>query len=169
MNTFILILLNRILGWRQEECAPGGCFVELSIQLAIVFMGKQFVLSIMEYYIPLLWRAVNWVRLNGWRIKNKGDSSSTIPQYVQDFKLLEWNNQSLFYEYLEMVIQVKKLVLVKGNLKVDFQYGFITIFVCAFPLAPFFALLNNILELRLDAKKVLVHYRYVHWQTFCLS
>ena len=141
--------------------------MELSIQLAIVFMGKQFMLSIMEYYIPLLWRAVNWVRLNGWRIKNKGDSSSTIPQYVQDFKLLEWNNQSLFYEYLEMVIQVVvKLELLKGNLKVDFQYGFITIFVCAFPLAPFFALLNNILELRLDAKKVLVHYRCVHWHAY---
>ena len=39
------------------------------------------------------------------------------------------------------------------------MYGFITIFVCAFPLAPFFALLNNIFELRLDAKKVLVQHR----------
>ena len=48
-----------------------------------------------------------------------------------------------FYEYLEMVI----------------QYGFVTIFVSAFPLAPFFALLNNIFELRLDAKKLLVHHR----------
>ena len=37
---------------------------------------------------------------------------------------------SLFDEYLEMVI----------------QYGFITIFVSAFPLAPLFALLNNIIE-----------------------
>lgn len=40
------------------------------------------------------------------------------------------------------------------------QYGFITIFVAAFPLAPLFALLNNIFELRLDAKKLLVHHRY---------
>ena len=39
------------------------------------------------------------------------------------------------------------------------QYGFITIFVCAFPLAPFFALCNNMLELRLDAKKILLNYR----------
>ena len=62
-------VFSRFWGWRQEECAPGGCFVELSIQLAIVFMGKQFMLSIMEYYIPLLWRAINWVRLIGWRLK----------------------------------------------------------------------------------------------------
>jgi len=39
------------------------------------------------------------------------------------------------------------------------QYGFVTIFVAAFPLAPFFALLNNVLEMRLDAKKFLRFYR----------
>ena len=39
----------------------------------------------------------------------KRDKSDVTPQYVKDFKLLEWNNQSLFYEYLEMVIQVVSL------------------------------------------------------------
>jgi len=39
------------------------------------------------------------------------------------------------------------------------QYGFVTIFVAAFPLAPFFALLNNVFETRLDAKKLLTMYR----------
>ena len=36
------------------------------------------------------------------------------------------------------------------------QYGFITLFVAAFPLAPLFALINNALEIRLDAIKVIV-------------
>ena len=49
----------------------------------------------------------------------------------------------LFPEYLEMVI----------------QYGFCTIFVIALPLAPFFALLNNIAEIRIDARKFLCHVR----------
>lgn len=39
------------------------------------------------------------------------------------------------------------------------QYGFVTIFVAAFPLAPFFALLNNVLEMRLDARKILTLHR----------
>lgn len=39
------------------------------------------------------------------------------------------------------------------------QYGFVTIFVAAFPLAPLFALLNNVLEMRLDAQKLLTFYR----------
>ena len=47
------------------------------------------------------------------------------------------DNEGLFQEYLEMVL----------------QFGFITIFVAAFPLAPLFALLNNWVEIRLDAQK----------------
>merc|ERR1719361_2405753 len=71
------------------------------------------------------------------------DDEVSTPQHIRDFKLVEWGGQGLFYEYLEMVI----------------QYGFITIFVCAFPLAPFFALCNNIFELRLDAKKIHLQHR----------
>ena len=39
------------------------------------------------------------------------------------------------------------------------QFGFIMLFVVAFPLAPLFALANNVLEMRLDAAKFLRHYR----------
>ena len=46
-------------------------------------------------------------------------------------------------EYLEMVI----------------QFGSITLFVVGFPYAPFFALANNVFEMRLDATKFLKHYR----------
>lgn len=39
------------------------------------------------------------------------------------------------------------------------QFGFITIFVAACPLAPLFALLNNWVEIRLDARKFVCDYR----------
>lgn len=39
------------------------------------------------------------------------------------------------------------------------QFGFITIFVAACPLAPLFALLNNWVEIRLDAHKFICDYR----------
>jgi hypothetical protein len=39
------------------------------------------------------------------------------------------------------------------------QLGFVTLFVAAFPLAPLFALFNNILEIRLDAYKFIVTMR----------
>jgi anoctamin-1 len=31
---------NRIFKFRQEECAPSGCLMELFIQLAIIMIGK---------------------------------------------------------------------------------------------------------------------------------
>ena len=39
------------------------------------------------------------------------------------------------------------------------QYGFVTIFVAAFPLAPFFAWVNNVVEIRLDASKFIQVFR----------
>lgn len=45
------------------------------------------------------------------------------------------------------------------NFIIVLQFGFITIFVAAFPLAPFFALLNNWIEIRLDAKKLVCETR----------
>ena len=55
-----------------------------------------------------------------------------MSRWEQDYNLQAWTQLSLFEEYLEIVI----------------QFGFITIFVAAFPLAPLFALINNILEIR---------------------
>ena len=62
-------------------------------------------------------------------------SSEGSTQIEEDYRLVD--NEGLFQEYLEMVL----------------QFGFITIFVAAFPLAPLFALLNNWVEIRLDAQK----------------
>lgn len=39
------------------------------------------------------------------------------------------------------------------------QFGFVTLFVASFPLAPLLALVNNILEIRVDAWKLTTQYR----------
>lgn len=39
------------------------------------------------------------------------------------------------------------------------QFGFVTLFVASFPLAPLLALLNNIIEIRVDAWKLTTQYR----------
>lgn len=39
------------------------------------------------------------------------------------------------------------------------QYGLVTLFVAAFPLAPFFAIINNLIELRVDAFNIVNQYR----------
>ena len=39
------------------------------------------------------------------------------------------------------------------------QFGFVTLFVASFPLAPLLALLNNVIEIRVDAWKLTTQYR----------
>ncbi|KAL7288575.1 hypothetical protein TKK_0017314 [Trichogramma kaykai] len=132
---------NKILGFRQEECSPGGCLLELSIQLVIIMVGKQAIYTVMEMILPILYKSWALFRIHTG-LKQK-DPIVPRRQWIRDLKLLDWSARGLYDEYLEMVI----------------QFGFITLFVVAFPLAPFFALANNVFEMRLDAAKFLRHYR----------
>jgi anoctamin-1 len=132
---------NRFFDFRQEECGLGGCMMELMIQLAIIMIGKQAMNAFIENLFPIVQKRINKTRLKMGKKRDR--SLKGKERYIQDLKLVEFGTRGLFPEYLEMII----------------QYGFVTIFVAAFPLAPFFALINNIIEVRLDAKKLLAYYR----------
>ncbi len=102
-------------------------------------IGRQMFSAAIELCMPFAKGVVRrWV----YRKENKV-TRMNVPQWEDDFLLNRWMPTSLFYEYLEMVI----------------QFGFVTIFVSAFPLAPLFALINNVFEIRLDARKMITTYR----------
>ena len=70
---------------------------------------------------------------------------------------MSWTSLTLFDEYLEMGMVIKYYFVLESKkfyLKV-IHYCFITLFFVAFPLATIFAFLNNILEIRIVAFKVL--------------
>ncbi|KAK2172148.1 hypothetical protein NP493_989g01025 [Ridgeia piscesae] len=138
-----------MLGYRMEECEPSGCLTELCIQIAIIMGGDQLKNNFME----LLGPKMN-VLYKRWKAKkNKGNRngiesgsakvSRLLKRCEDDFSLEEQPPLGMFEEYLEMLV----------------QYGFVTIFVAAFPLAPLLALLNNIIEIRLDAYKCIALWR----------
>lgn len=102
-------------------------------------IGRQMFSAAIELCMPFVQGVIRrWV----YRKENKV-TRMNVPQWEDDFLLNRWMPTSLFYEYLEMVI----------------QFGFVTIFVSAFPLAPLFALINNVFEIRLDARKMITTYR----------
>ncbi|XP_074096965.1 anoctamin-5 isoform X2 [Cotesia typhae] len=119
---------------KTDVCDPAGCLSELCIQLAIIMVGKQLFNNFQEILTPKL---VNWWRKRTHRARTK-DHDRHYTSWEQDYQLQDPGKLALFDEYLEMII----------------QYGFVTLFVAAFPLAPLFALLNNIGEIRLDAYKM---------------
>ncbi|XP_065300565.1 anoctamin-5-like [Dermacentor albipictus] len=124
-----------LFGYSLDKC-DGVCLYEVTVQLAIVMVGKQVVNNIREFtQLRLTNRWRSWQR--GHVTRGGGAHSGPLARWEEDYVLAEWSVLSLFDEYLEMVI----------------QFGFVTLFVAAFPLAPLFALLNNIVEIRLDAYK----------------
>ncbi|CAJ1054264.1 anoctamin-2b isoform X2 [Xyrichtys novacula] len=128
-------------GYRMEECAPGGCLIELCIQLSIIMLGKQLIQNnIFEIGIPKLKKLVRAIKDKG-SAQTEVEDESPPKQWNLDYDLAPF--EGLTPEYMEMII----------------QFGFVSLFVASFPLAPLFALLNNVIEIRLDAKKFVTELR----------
>ncbi|NXA00607.1 ANO9 protein, partial [Nesospiza acunhae] len=135
----------RIAGhWRLEECHPSGCITDLFIQMAVIMVLKQTFSNIMEYLIPLISHQLRKKKKHPQRrsLMLGDEEEAEDPckrQWLNNYELNEVNVFSLFNEYLEIVI----------------QYSFTTIFVAAFPLAPLLALINNVIEIHMDAIKMM--------------
>ncbi len=141
---------------RFEECDVSGCVWELSIQLIIIMIGKQLLSNIWEFYFSKLWNmcrkrikfrhTVRQIKERNAKMKQMHEQILTINlkrSYEEDFLLQPFELTTLFYEYLEIIL----------------QFGFVTFFCLSFPLAPLFALINNIFEIRIDALKVVKEFR----------
>ncbi|XP_023335666.1 anoctamin-5 [Eurytemora carolleeae] len=123
-----------VLGYRLEECSPGGCFIELSVQVGFVFFFKQIILSGKEFYLPQLLR---WYK----NPHSRADHLYDI-QMIKDHELEEFDQQGLSKEYLEIDIEMSYVM-----------------FSAACPLALLVALGKNLVETRFDAKKLLLQHR----------
>uniref|UniRef100_A0A673GAC2 Anoctamin n=1 Tax=Sinocyclocheilus rhinocerous TaxID=307959 RepID=A0A673GAC2_9TELE len=124
--------------FRMEECSPGGCLIEVCIQLGIIMLGKQLIQNnVFEIAIPYVYTHIHTCKV----FPVDKDSKREPQRWDLDYNLEPY--EGLSPEYMEMVI----------------QYGFVTLFVASFPLAPVFALLNNVIEIRLDAAKFVTEIR----------
>ncbi|XP_078185117.1 anoctamin-7 isoform X3 [Callithrix jacchus] len=105
--------------------------------------GPRLILRHMSASYALARKLKGWWQKFRLRSKRKagGSSGAGREPWEADYELVPC--EGLFDEYLEMVL----------------QFGFVTIFVAACPLAPLFALLNNWVEIRLDARKFVCEYR----------
>ncbi|KAL6035908.1 hypothetical protein STEG23_018277 [Scotinomys teguina] len=143
---YIAFILGRINGhpgkstrlaglWKLEECHQSGCMTDLFIQMAIIMGLKQTLSNCIEYLHPWLALKCRLMRADKHGCESKDPD---LEDWQRNYRLNPVNTFSLFDEFMEMMI----------------QYGFTTIFVAAFPLAPLLALFSNLVEIRLDAIKM---------------
>lgn len=139
---YIAFILGRINGhpgksvrlaglWKLEECHLSGCMMDLFLQMAIIMGLKQTLSNCIEYLKP--WLAHKCRSMPGCE-----SSDPELRDWKHNYYLNPVHTFSLFDEFMEMMM----------------QYGFTTIFVAAFPLAPLLALFSNLVQIRLDAIKM---------------
>jgi len=121
----------------EGQIVPGvighGCTDELTFQLATLLGVNMIVGQTKEVLLPYIISKIQLYRF----MKSVGETKEEVPQWEEDSKLGAF--AGTIDEYSEMVI----------------QYGYITLFASAFPLAPLMAVVNNIIEIRTDAFKLL--------------
>jgi len=126
------LLDNCNFGQTIYNSISDGCPDEVSLQLISALAVNMFVGQAQEVVLPWL---TSKVQLILYLRKNK--EQEKLPVWERDNKKGDFDGT--LNEYSEIVI----------------QYGYITLFAATFPIAPLFAVLNNIVEIRTDAFKIL--------------
>ena len=119
-------------GFRWQGCDDGGCGSDLAIQLIFVMIGSEFAKLIIKSLTAFFGQRY----VDKKKDKVIFDDNNYKTQWENDFKLL--GSQNWINEYLDLSI----------------QFGFVILFSSAFPLAPLFALLNNFIKIRTNAKQL---------------
>lgn len=129
---------KKFFNLKKDECSPGGCFLDLIEQMATIMILKQCFNLLSAYLWPRLKRYFKSVK-----ISKEMKRDEFLMRICSDMKLMEFTAANLSANYRAMI----------------FQYGFVTFFTAACPFAPFFALIYNIIKIRLDARNLLAYYR----------
>jgi len=119
-------------------CLNGDCLGELQAQLATIFILNFIVNNSLQIVVPMLdewWTA----KSNAAFDKDGKEKVKTVAENEYDLDLFE----STFEDFDLIAI----------------QYGYVCLFVVAFPLAPLLALINNFFFIRLAAKKIVTFCR----------
>ncbi|KAE8737110.1 hypothetical protein FOCC_FOCC017429, partial [Frankliniella occidentalis] len=115
------------------------------------FTFKIFVFEFMNFYSSLIYIAF----FKGRFFMHPGDETTRSNEFLK----LKGDVCDPAGCLWELCIQLAIIMVGKQCLNNFVEYGFVTLFVAAFPLAPVFALLNNIAEIRLDAYKMVTQAR----------
>jgi len=118
-----------------HRCPSGDpfCLGELRTQLATIFIMGIVVNNGIEFLTPVI---NNYLKAKDNAAVDASGVAKPKTQPELEYELDPF--ESTFDDFDEMVV----------------QFGYVVLFVVSFPLAPLLAMVNNFIEIRLDAKKV---------------
>ena len=148
--------------WR-EQCVDGemevpSCISDLSFQLAIILVINQVVGGVLEIGIPTSRAKARAMERDG-RIKQ---AQRKMQLDVDDLDI----GEVVHAAYVEAETVMTPYETVSADYKeLAVQWGNVLMFAVAFPLAPLFAFINNIIEIRADAYKLCHVHRRSEFKT----
>ncbi|KAA0152414.1 hypothetical protein FNF29_03980 [Cafeteria roenbergensis] len=146
-KVFVFRFVNSFISLFYYAFSPSSSLLQLTVQLASFLLAGQLWNTFLEVVFPCAWR---WYKVCRFRQRVQRAVDSGLTEGRRGRRLLRharseaWAESRLaeydtFNDYAEMLI----------------QFGYVTFFSWAFPLAPLCALVNNVFEMRTDAYKLL--------------
>ncbi|OQS02860.1 hypothetical protein THRCLA_04808 [Thraustotheca clavata] len=138
VNSYASLFYIAFIKYYANKCSPdaeGGCIYDLMIALGIIFVLRLTSGNFFEAVLPYIKRRV---KAKFSKPATAEDDNRVMSSAEAQMALGVYDDMGIFGDYNEMII----------------QYGYITLFVISFPLAPFLALVNNYFEIRIDAFKL---------------
>jgi len=125
------------------HCPNYHCMPVLTMTLGTVFATQIVVQQTLEVAVP-------WLKYRRKMAVEEKKLASKLSQGDKVQKPTRWEMESAMEEYPGVFDDYNEMVV---------QFGYVTLFTAAFPLTSFFALLNNVIEIRVDAVKLIEHTR----------
>eukprot|EP01052_Picozoa_sp_SAG31_P039593 SAG31_NODE_5519_length_2482_cov_2.359211_2_plen_220_part_00 len=149
---------------RIHPCKNGDCLEELQIQLIVVFTGKTIGKQFANTVKPFVYKTFMLAKQN----KLTQKFMKAMPHAVIDLASKIAESTGLVDEFVNLEDAIKEcrdpiekeaMFLPFAGTFDDFndrviQFGYIVLFAPAFPLAPLFAFINNVIEIRMSGFKL---------------
>eukprot|EP00605_Chrysophyceae_sp_TOSAG23-4_P000483 GSChrysophyteH1.ASY1.ANO1.542.1 assembled CDS len=146
-KTFVFQFINSFSGLfyvsffkpfsEADRCNPKNCFYDLQATLGTIFMSRLFVHNYFKLVSPILMQQAALDDVKHIDAENDEEAAKhEVSEIERMYLLSEYDSMmGTFHDYSAMVS----------------QFGYMTMFVSAFPLCTVLALANNYVQLRVDA------------------
>eukprot|EP00292_Cryptomonas_paramecium_P002530 CAMPEP_0113674588 /NCGR_PEP_ID=MMETSP0038_2-20120614/7508_1 /TAXON_ID=2898 /ORGANISM="Cryptomonas paramecium" /LENGTH=1162 /DNA_ID=CAMNT_0000591197 /DNA_START=7 /DNA_END=3492 /DNA_ORIENTATION=+ /assembly_acc=CAM_ASM_000170 len=135
----------------DSYCQLGTSMHNLGVQLALIFTSKSLINKFLELFLPY-----STLAIAGY------SEQATLARQGFELKKSRQANRILLTgaaaEESEVGKQFKRsdMYIMYDHIKLVTQFGYVTLFAASFPLAPLMALINNLLQARVDIFKDLI-------------
>jgi len=147
VNSYNSLFYIAFIKGSNEGCLNNDCLGELQTQLGTIFVSQLVLNNIIEVVKPRISRALKRRKESTtkvpWRELLKDESSGDANKSPAEVQYEKETYESTFSDWEEIVI----------------QYGYLALFVVAFPIAPLLAMISNFLENKIDAYKLCIFHR----------